>query len=224
MIRPTPKEPSLTVLRLARAAAGTPTDKVAAVCGLSDRDLRKHLRSVPARSRCAAMVAAVAVTEKAPDPPGSAAAGNRVCPPPAVRAARLVDLKAVAAARGSASWALAHLPFRGGSMALYAFGRSGGLHRGVMAGLAVASDQYYRTGLAENPSCPPAILDRFADDPNQHVRAAAAHTRRRCGCDERSGLQCEAAASLKESLEACEKYLDSIRAEDAATTSLRDLR
>ena len=222
MIGPTPKEPSLVALRLARAAAGTPTDAVAAVCGLSDRDLRKQLRSVPARSRCAAMVAAVAVTERAPESPGSVAAGHRVCPPPAVRAARLVDLEAVAAARGSASWALGHLPYRGRS--IYVFSRRGGLHRGVMAAIAVARDEYDRMGAAENPQCPPAVLARLADDPYPYIRAAAAHTRRRCTCDQRSGLQCEVAESVKESLEACEQFDESIRAENAETTSLRDLR
>ena len=103
-----------SALRLARAAAGVPISTAAAVCGLTDRTLRKHLRNLPARGRCAATVAALAAAQRLPGPPDRAAVTHRACPPPAVRAARPGDLDAVAAAAGSASWALAHLPIRGG--------------------------------------------------------------------------------------------------------------
>ena len=157
-------------MRLARAAAGVTTERVAAVCGLTDQDLRKHLRNLPARGRCAATVAALAAAQRAPEGPHSAAVAHRACPPPAVRAAWLTDLEAVTAAKGSASWTLGLRPHRGDSIDLYMFSHTPRLHRSVMIGLAVATDDFYRQGIAQNPLCPSAILERLAQDPDEGVR------------------------------------------------------
>ena len=224
MTRSTPKARSFTALRLARAAAGVTTETAAAVCELTDQELRKHLRNLPARGRCAATVGALAAAQRAPKPPNSAAAGHRACPPPAVRAARLTDPEAVPAARGSASWALGHLPLRGCGMNIYVFSRTPRLHRSVMVGLAVADDELYRIGVAQNPNCPPAILERLAHDPNEGVRDNVAHTRRRCCCDGLTGRECETAQHLRSALEACQKLRQDHREEeDARTVSLRCL-
>ena len=223
MTRPTPRAQSFSALRMARAAAGMPTERAAAVCGLTDQALRKHLRNLPARGRCAATVAAVAASQKAPEPPSSAAVRHRACPPPAVRAARLTCLEAVAAARGSASWALGHLPHRDGSMELHAFSYTERLHRSVMITLAGAKDEFYRLGIARNPSCPSAILKKLAHDPDERVRAAAAHTLRRCCCDEPSGQPCEAVEATKRTLESAQEYMLSVREDQYQTVTLRDL-
>ena len=225
MTRPTPKARSFTALRLARAAAGVTTETAAAVCGLTDQELRKHLRNLPARGRCAATVGTLAAAQRAPKPPNSAAVGHRACPPPAVRAARLTDPEAVTAARGSASWALGHLPHRRrDSIEVYAFSFTAHLHRSVMASLAVADDLFYRETAALNPNCPPAILDRLAHDPNEHVRGAVVHNLRKCCCDGLTGRECEAVQEFRTSLEACQKLRQDYREEDARTMSLRCLQ
>ena len=223
MTRSTPKARSFTALRLARAAAGTTTETAAAVCGLTDQELRKHLRNLPARGRCAATVGALAAAQRTPQPPNSAAVGHRACPPPAVRAARLTDPEAVTAARGSASWTLGHLPHRGDSMDIYVFSLTPHLHRSVMVGLAVANDQFYRKGVAHNPNCPPAILDRLAHDPNESVRDAVMHNLRKCCCDELTGQECTTVQEFRTSLAACQKLRQDYREEDARTMSLRCL-
>ena len=152
-----------------------------------------------------------------------AAVGHRACPPPAVRAVRLTDPEAVTAARGSASWALGHLPHRGDSMDIYVFSLTPHLHRSVMVALAVASDAFHRRGVAQNPNCPPAILERLAHDPDRVVRDAVVHNRRRCCCDALTGRECEAVQELRTSLEACQKLRQDYREEDARTMSLRCL-
>ena len=220
MTSPTSKARSLAALRLTRAAAAAPTETIAEVCGLSDQALRKHLRNLPARGRCAATVAALAAAQKLPDPADSAAVAHWACPPPAVRAARPGDLDAVKAARGSASWALAHQPFRGGSIEFHAFISTARLHRSVTAAVAASSS---RRLAAEDPLCPPAILERLAHDPNDDVRDAAAHTQRRCCCDEPPGRTCEAADTQKRAQEATNAYLQDIRQEYEITMSLRYL-
>lgn len=225
MTRPTPKARSYTALRLARAAAGVTTERVAAVCGLTDQDLRKHLRNLPARGRCAATVAALAAAQRAPEPPHSAAVAHRACPPPAVRAAWLTDLEAVTAARGSASWTLGLRPHRGDSIDLYMFSHTPRLHRSVMIGLAVATDDFYRQGIAQNPLCPSAILERLAQDPDEGVRDVATHNQRRCCCDTLSGRTCTTAEHLRKSLKGCEELRQDHREEEEAQlASLRCLK
>lgn len=220
-----PKAQPRSALRLARAAAGMPISTAAAVCGLTDRTLRKHLRNLPARGRCAATVAALAAAQKRPDPPDRAAVTHRACPPPAVRAARPGDLDTVAATAGSASWALAHLPIRGGlDDQLYVFSHTQRPHRSVMTALAAASNAFCRRGIAENRLCPPVVLQQLAHDPNEHVRAAAAHTLRRCCCGDPDGRACEVADFPQEALRLAREYLQEIREEDQTMMSLRDLR
>lgn len=211
MNRLAPKARTSQALRLARAAAGMPTDTVAAVCGLSDQALRKHLRNLPARGRCAATVAALAAAQRLPEPPQRAVVAHRACPPPAMRAARPTDLEAVNAAKGSASWALAHNPFRGASMELYAFACTSGLHRSVIVALASARDYFHRTSIAYNPLCPPPILQQLAHDPSPGVRDTAAHTLRRCCCDEPSQQTCGIVDHMQESLESADKLFESVR-------------
>ena len=202
-----------------------PISTAAAVCGLTDRTLRKHLRNLPARGRCAATVATLAAAQRLPGPPDRAAVTHRACPPPAVRAARPGDLDAVAAAAGSASWALAHLPIRGGEMNdFFVFSYTSRLHRSAMTALAAASDPYCRRGIAQNPLCPPAILEQLAHDPNEHVRAAVAHTQRRCWCGELPGRACEAADDPQTTLESALVDAQTIREAPGAPMSLRDLR
>ena len=220
-----PRAQPRSALRLARAAAGMPISTAAAVCGLTDQALRKHLRNLPARGRCAATVAALAAAQRLPAPPDRAAVVHRACPPPAVRAARPADLDAVSAARGSASWALAHQPIRGGeNNDFFVFSYTSRLHRSVMTAMAAASDPYLRRGIAQNPLCPTLVLGQLAHDPDEHVRAAVAHTQRRCCCGETPGRACEAADFAQEVLESAREDLQLIREADEAAISLRDLR
>ena len=225
MNRHTPKARTIDAVRRARAAAGMPTSTVAAASGLSDLELRKRLRSLPARGRCAATIAALAAAQRLPDTPHSAAAAHRACPPPAVRAAWLDDLDAVAAVRGSASWALAHQPFRGITMEMYPFTYTGRMHRSVIVALAttVRDNSLYRLGVAHNQLCPAAILERLAHDEDDRVRGVAAHTQRRCCCDEPSGRTCKAAAEPQRRLEAVYRCLDDQREDYERFVSLRDM-
>ena len=223
MNRLAPKARTSEALRLARAAAGMPTDTVAAVCGLSDQTLRKHLRSLPARGRCAATVGTLAAAQRLPEPPQRAVVAHRACPPPAVRAARPADLEAVNAAKGSASWALAHNSFRGSSMDLYAYTYTSRLHRSVIVALASARDELHRTGIAQNSLCPPLILERLAHDPSPGARAAAAHTLRRCDCGEPSQQTCQVADRARKTLESTNSYLELVQDDDRLAMSLRRL-
>ena len=223
MNRPSPRARTSQALRLARAAAGMPTDTVAAACGLSEQALRKCLRSLPARGRCAATVAALAAAQRLPKTPQHAVVAHRACPPPAVRAAHPADLEAVNAARGSASWALARNPFRGGSMELYAYTYTSRLHRSVIIALAAGNEPSYRKGIAQNSLCPPLVLERLAHDPDDYVRDAAAHSLRRCCCDEPSGETCKAANSPTTTLESTNTYLELVREDYEITMSLRRL-
>ena len=181
-----------------------PIGDVAAVCELTEQALRKHLRSLPARGLCATTVAALAAAQRLPEPPHLAAVAHRACPPPAVRAARPGHLTAVNAAKGSSSWGLARNPFRRSE--LYAFTYTSGLHRSVIIALAAGDDPLYRKGIAQNSLCPPPVLEQLAHDPDDDVRDAAAHSLRRCCCDEPSGQSCEA---VKTTTESTDTYLES---------------
>ena len=221
MNRPAPRARTSQALRLARAAAGMPTDTVAAACGLSDQALRKHLRNLPARGPCAATVAVMAAAQRLPETPEGAAVVHRACPPPAVRAARPSDLDVVNAVKGSASWALAYNPFRGGSMELYAFSCTSGLHRSVIIALAAGIDPFCRKGIARSSLCPPPILQRLAHDPDDDVRDAAAHSLRRCCCDEPSGRTCKDVNSPKSTLELTLEHLAPAEEDYEINMSLR---
>ena len=115
------------------------------------------------------------------------------------------------------------MPHRGDSLEIYLFSLTAHLHRSVMVGLAVADDAFYRKGVAHNPNCPPAILERLAHDPNEGVRDAVVHNLRKCCCDGLTGQECEGVQEFKTSLGACQKLRQDYREEDARTMSLRYL-
>ena len=155
-----------TAIRAARAAAAVPLVDIAAAHKMSEPDMRRCLRGLPPRGRCAAVVAGVAAAQR-PGPDDQTAAGHWACPPPAVRAVT-ADAAAVvtATARGSTSWGLKTRSV--GSMPHVRLPR----HTAVQFAADPAGHVRVQ---AANGDCPPGVLIRLSDDNNAQVQTWCAH-------------------------------------------------
>ena len=155
-----------TAIRAARAAAAVPLVDIAAAHKMSEPDMRRCLRGLPPRGRCAAVVAGVAAAQR-PGPDDQTAAGHWACPPPAVRAVT-ADAAAVvtATARGSTSWGLKTRSV--GSMPHVRLPR----HTAVQFAADPAGHVRVQ---AANGDCPPGVLIRLSDDNDAQVQAWCAH-------------------------------------------------
>ena len=142
-------------VRLSRAAAVFPLADVASSANVSPQTLRRHLKELDPRGRCAAMLAAAC---------GSAMTANtaslhRVCPPQAKR----VAAKSVKPS-GTAGWAHGDT--------------SGGPRRHIAALKHFVGDDDTRLNLllASDPACDPQIWEELANHPRHFVRLGVARS------------------------------------------------
>ena len=154
-----------SAVRLARTAPAITIEQVAHSAGDRPRRVEAALRNTVTRGRCDAdLVYAYNLLDS------DARAGllNRHHCPPSLRRAATMDLYKVVrpAVPGVAGWASRALEKEQPPI------------RTVFARNAAASDQLtLRLQAATAESCPPAVLARLAEDPNNVVRkATAAHT------------------------------------------------
>ena len=144
-------------VRLSRAAAVFPLADVASAANVSPRTLRRHLKQLDPRGRCAAMLAAACGRAMT----ANTASLHRDCPPQAKRvAAKSVNPS------GTAGWAHGDTP--------------GGPRRHIAALKHFAGDDDTRLSLllASDPAYDPQIWEELANHPRHFVRLEVARNPR----------------------------------------------